>query len=176
MTNERQRGSTPLPPFEARNSRWRLALLTLLSVGFVALGLWMIGAFGPDHPQGIKPLVFGWLAIVFFGACGVAGLIRMRNTDVIMRVDPHGIWWKQMSEHTLPWDEIVEVGIVTIHRQKMLGLKVAEPDRYRSKTVSGWLSGANETLTGYPLCLTVTGTDRSFAELLDAVERYTLTR
>ena len=157
--------------FEARNSRWRLALLALLSAAFVALGLWMIGTFGSDHPDGIKATIFGWLAILFFGACAIAALLRMRDDGVVLRVDERGIWWKQMSAATIPWSEIDEVGVVTIHRQKMLGLAVRDPGRYRSKTIQGRLSRANDALIGYPLCLTVAGTDRSFADLLDAVRQ-----
>ena len=164
------------PPFEARNSRWRLALLALLALGFVAAGLWLIGAFGPDHPTGVKATVFGWLSILFFGACGIVVLFRMRDTDVVLRVDAHGIWWKQLSDSIIPWHEIAEVGIVTMHRQKMLGLMVADPARYRGRTLQGRLSGANQALTGYPICLTVTGTDRAFAELVAAVEQHMLGR
>ena len=158
--------------FEARNSRWRLALMALLGAGFVTIGVWLVGGLGLDHPDGIEVTVIGWVSIAFFGACAIAALLRMRDAGVVMRVDDRGIWWKQLSDAIIPWSEIEAVGVVTIHHQKMLGLAVPDPARYRRKAIKDRLAATNEALTGYPLCLTVAGTDRSFADLLDAVTRH----
>ena len=158
--------------FEARNSRWRLALMFLGCAAFVAIGLWMVGAFGADHPQGLMAILSGWLCTLFFAVCGVIALMRMRDADVVMRIDARGIWWKQWSDSVIPWSNISGVGIVTMHRQKMLGVALHDRSASRASTLLGRLASANEALVGYPVSLNVTGTDRSFDDLVEAVERF----
>ena len=68
--------STLIESFIAHNSRWRLAAIFLAAVGFVALGMWTIGAFG-EVPSSSRysttfSVVLGWMCILFFGICDVA--------------------------------------------------------------------------------------------------------
>ena len=67
--------SPAMGEFVAYNSRWRICLRFLGAIGFVAGGMWMVGAFGevPSSPRysGGSAVFIGWLSIVFFGLCAV---------------------------------------------------------------------------------------------------------
>jgi hypothetical protein len=157
--------------FQAYNSRWRLGLLFLAAAGFVALGLWLIGAFSLAHPQGLKPWAIGWLSIVFFGFCGVLTLRRMGDRRPVVQIDERGVFWRQWSpDHAIPWTAIDRIGLVNIRRQKMLGVGISEHETEHASAWRSRLARANQAMVGFPVCLTVTGTDRSFGELVEAME------
>ena len=159
--------------FEARNSPWRLLLLSLASFGFVVLGLWMLGVFAADHPTGLKATIVGWIATPFFAVCGLIALVRTADRGVVMRIDGRGIWWKQWTRDAVPWAAIQRVGVVTVRRQQFIGLALDPSYPMPSRgALRDKLAKANEAIVGFPLCLTVTGTDRRFRDLLEAVERY----
>ena len=158
--------------FEARNSPGKKALAVLGSVAFVALGLWLVGAFGPDHPTGVKATLGGWACIIFFGGLGLMGARAMFDRSVVLRIDRSGIWSKGFSEATVPWSAITEMSSVKIERQKYVGLGLADPDRYPRKGVARLASATNAMTMGYPMMIGVAGTDRSFAELEDAIARH----
>jgi hypothetical protein len=159
--------------FEAYNSRWRLGMMALGCAGFVVAGLWLVGAFGPDHPYGLKASVAGWASIPLFGFCAILALRRMGQRGPVIRIDDVGILYTHWSrERIIPWDAIDRMGVVQIRRQKMLGIALSQREMTQPKTLSGRLGAANAALTGFPICLTTAGTDRSFDDLLAAVDRY----
>lgn len=155
--------------FVARNSPVRVLLLAALSAGFVAIGLWMIGAFGPepDAPQWV-----GWLSIVFFGPCTLLILARLFEPSEQLRIDREGIRWRQWSNDPIPWSAVRAIEQASVHSQKFLCLHLDHPERYRSKRALGRLGGANRALGFGDIPLSVTGTDRNFRELVDAVARF----
>lgn len=158
--------------FEARNAPWKKALAVVGAIVFVALGLWMVGAFGVDHPVGLKPLLAGWACIIFFGAIAIIGLRSLFDRSVVLRIDRRGIWSKRFSEATVPWSDITEVAAVKIQQQKMLGFKLLDADRFPRKGVTRLSALTNDMLLGYPLMIAVSETDRTFPQLEDAVARY----
>ena len=160
--------------FEARNSPWRMIGLALLSCGFVVLGAWLAGFFGPSPgDDSVKALAVGWTCMIFFGACGLVALPRIGNRDVVMRLDRNGVWWRQWSDDVIPWSQVVGMKPLTINRQKMLGLKLANPAMFPSTRLLGRLAAANR-MFGADIYLTTTGTDRSHADMEQAVMRFTM--
>jgi hypothetical protein len=122
---------------------------------------------------GFEETVFGWLGILFFGPCAVVLARRSFDKGAVLRVDAAGVWSKQVSDATISWAEIVKVHYWTMQRQRMIGLEVAEPARYRAKGLAGRLSGANRALTGVDaFWLNVTGTDAKFDDLAQAIAHY----
>lgn len=167
--------------FVAYSSRWRIALLTLLAVGFVALGAWEVGAFGVPPRSGrlpaIVPMIIGWSCILFFGACGLILIGKLTDTSEQLRINAAGIRWTRWSDQTIPWAEITDVTIWepvvqgVFYRQKMLVLHLRDPARFPGGGLSGALAGANRKLTGGDIAISLTGMDCSFAEALSAIER-----
>lgn len=156
--------------FEAKSSPWRLRLLTLLSCGFVAMGVWMVGGFGIDRPVDLKATLIGWSSIAFFGPCAFVIARRSLAVGIVVRADADGIWMKDVPGSPIPWREIVATHEFKTSGQKMLGLELRDPSRYRMAGLQGRLAGANRALTGVDaLWLTMTGTDRTYDELATAI-------
>ena len=92
--------------FVAYPSRPRIALLALGSVAFVAGGLWMGGVFGapPSSSRYPPQVVFaiGWLAVAFFGLCGVIWVKRLFDGREQLRIGPAGIRSAKWSDQTIP--------------------------------------------------------------------------
>ena len=120
--------------FVAYYSRWRVVMLLLGCIAFVALGLWMAGIFGPPphsstHPDG-EIFVFGWLGVLFFGLCGVAGVRNLFDSREQLSIGPSGVRYSQWSEDTIPWSEITDVTIWRYKRQKTIVLHLRDRARY----------------------------------------------
>ncbi len=162
--------------FVANPSKLRIALLILGSAVFVALGFWMIGTFGPPPesqrygPAFIK--IIGWVAIIFFGFCGLAIAKMLFDSDEQVRINALGIYWKRWSSQTIPWSEITDVGVWEYQRQKSIILNLRDPARFPSSTVMGKLAAANRALTGGDIAITLSGTDGRFDEAMAAIEHF----
>jgi len=153
--------------FVANVSRRRTALLVLGAVVFVAIGFLMLRAPGHD----IFRLLSGWAAILFFGLCGLIGLSQLFRSGPDIRIDERGIWWRRWSDQRIPWSAITAFYTASVGRTSFLCLKLADRDAYPSTRVLGKFAGLNRASGFGDIAVGVTGTDRSFAELIAAVER-----
>ncbi|MBA2935107.1 hypothetical protein HZF05_13485 [Sphingomonas sp. CGMCC 1.13654] len=166
--------------FVAYPSPWRRALLTMIAAGFVALGLWMIGAFGPpptSHRYSeSETIAIGWASVLFFGLCGIVGVAKIFDTNEQLRINAAGIRYAGWSSKTIPWHEIIDVTEWTYRRQKVIVLHLRNPALYPGRGTAGLLASANRKLTGGDVAITLTGTDRSFNDAMSAVARYRNTR
>ena len=162
--------------FVAYPSRWRIVLMILGAIGFVALGLWMVGAFGPpptSHRSGpIFTFVWGWVSIAFFGWCGVLGVKRLFDTGEELRIGTNGIRWARWSDQTIPWSEISDVTIWSYQRQKLIILHLRNPDLYLRSGIRRVFVSTNRALTGGDIGISLAPTDRSFGEAMTAIEHF----
>ncbi len=99
--------------FVAHNSRWRVALMLFVAVGILALGMWMIGAFGEvpssrRYSAGFSTAI-GWICILFFGMCGLAIVKKLFDKSAQLEIGPSGIRWSPWSDQLIPWSEIIDV-------------------------------------------------------------------
>lgn len=160
--------------FVAYPSRWRLALLFLLSLGFVVVSLGMIGAFGAPWVSPRRSLVvgmgIGWFSLIFSGACVISIGRSLLDTGALLRIGEQGIWWKRWSDVIIPWSEITEVTTWQHKGQKFLILHLRDPAQFPGQGVMGWMGKANRALTGGDIGITMTGTDRRVNEALAAVD------
>ena len=162
--------------FLAYNSRWRVALLILASIAFVFLGLWMGGAFGDvptsRHFSAGATIGVGWFCVLFFGLCAVAGTKKFFDDSVQLEVGPFGVRWSSWSDQTVPWSEITEVTTWSYMRQKAIILHMNDRARFPARGMTAKLAGANRMLTGGDIAISLTGTDRSYEEALEAIGRF----
>ncbi|HEV2817065.1 MAG TPA: STM3941 family protein [Allosphingosinicella sp.] len=156
--------------FVARDSAWRLALLLLGAVAFVALGLWIGGLFGPSPKPGMEWL--GWLAAFFFALAPFRLVPRLLDRSDQMIVDRNGIFWRQWSEATIPWSAIRFFSQRSIRGQHFVCLHLKDPAMFPRSGSGAWLAALNRRLDFGDVALTVIGTDRSHAELVAAIDRY----
>jgi hypothetical protein len=162
--------------FVAHNSRWRIALLTLVAVGFVAGGLWMVGAFGTvptsRRYSASLTIALGWFTILFFGMAASYGVKKFFDNKPQLEVGPSGIRWTPWSDDLIPWSHITDVSAWSQQRQNYILLHLDDPSRFPGKGLAGKLARANKMMTGGDIAISVTATDRSFGEAMDAVARF----
>jgi hypothetical protein len=162
--------------FAASSSRWRLGLVTLGAAGFVGLGLWMGGAFGPVHAtvrhSQTYIFVLGWISVLFFGWCGLIGIRRFIDNAVQLEIGALGIRWFPWSDQIIPWSEITDVTTWTYKTQKMIVLHLRDVRRFPGNGRHALLSGLNHKLTGGDIVITLTGTNRSYDEAIQTIARF----
>jgi hypothetical protein len=120
--------SSSPPPLELRAQRWWHAPALLVGAGaFVLAGAALVVAGAGAGLAGIAMIAFGALAVVFFGGVLVTGLpdvLRGRS----LRLDARGVVIRRGGETLeLAWSEITDVGVVTIHRTHLVGLRLQDP-------------------------------------------------
>lgn len=166
-----------LNEFVAFPSRWRIALIALGALGLVALGLLMVGAFGPLPSQSARYssvtfTVIGWVVIAFFGLCGAYAIKMLFETREQLRIGSAGIRWARWSDQTIPWSEISDVTTSSFKGQRSIVLHLRDPARFPGRGIVGFLAGANRMLTHGDIYIGLTGTDRSFDVAMSAIERF----
>ena len=158
--------------FEANLSRFRVALMLAGAVGFVVAGLWLVGAFGPPPSTSLKATVAGWAGIGFFGLCAIVLARRLFQAGVEIRVDSDGIYWRRWSDQTTPWNAIARISTGEIRRQRFVCLFLVDPRAFPSQGIAGKLAGANAAMGFGDIALSATGTDKSFDQLMAAIDQF----
>ena len=134
------------------------------------LGIWLAGLLGPAPKPGREWV--GWLSIIFFGFCFIVGIARLFDRGDQIVIDRKGLFWRLRSGTTIPWSEIETIESRAISRQRFLCVYLKEPRLYPPTTFLGRLGRSNRHLGFGDIALSATGTNRSFAELRSAIERF----
>lgn len=162
--------------FVAYPSRWRIALLILVTIGFVSMGFWAVGAFGPppvsERASPAASKAIGWLSIAFFGGCGLVLLKAFFDKRERLRINATGIHWTAWSEEMIPWSEILDVTTWQYKFQKMILLHLRDAERFPSASPLAKLSGASRALTGGDIAISLSGMNRSYNEAMEAISRF----
>jgi hypothetical protein len=175
--------------FEAHYSKWRLAMLALLSLGFAALGMWMISQVASDFEgsgarkiAGLASLfgvetatmghIIGWLCIAIGALALLVSLRNMFHKGPVIRVDQQGIFWHRWSETPIPWSNIAQLSPYTISSQKMVGITLVDRALSPSRGLTGKFGSANKALGYGDLALTLQGTDGEYEALLAALVHF----
>jgi hypothetical protein len=156
--------------FEARNSRWRLALLLMGALAFVAVGIWMAGLFGVPPEPGEAWI--GWVCVLFFGFCAIIAVRRMADDEVQLRVSGQGVMARQWSDQTIPWSEITDVSVWTYRRQKSIILHLRDPAKFPGSGLAGRLQSANRAMTGGDVAISLAGTDGKFDDAVQTIGQF----
>lgn len=162
--------------FVAYTSRWRTGLLVAASVAFVAIGMWMAGLMGPvPVSQRSGPLmtqVWGWVCTLFFGMCAFASAKIWWENGERLRIGRSGMRWSSWSDQTIPWSEIADVTEWHYRRSSYIILHLRNPSHFPGKGTPAITRWANRKLTGGDMGITLTGTDRKFADAMAAVAQF----
>lgn len=157
-------------PFVARPSHWRLALMLVGALAFVAAGLWMIGLFG-DPPSPRRTWV-GWIAAPLFGLFAIYGAVRLFDGSDQIVIDERGFTFRLWSDEHIPWSAVRAIDEVRIHKQIMFGIHLHDSSGHPPTRLVGKMAGLNRGLGFADLSLTVAGTDRKPDELRDALRQF----
>jgi hypothetical protein len=131
-------------------------------------GAWVAGLFGPAPRPGREWA--GWLAMVFFGLCAVIAVRRMFDRSDQMVIDRNGILWRRWSDATIPWTAVRGWSVAQVRSQRFICLFLKDPSQFPRAGAGALVGGLNRGLGFGDVTLTAAGTDRSFDELLAAVE------
>ena len=137
-------GSTGLPQTYLE-SRWRSARLTLLSLGFCAIGYFMATS-GKDEAERIM----GWVVIAFFGLCGAAIGISLLSPSSLTIDRDHLTIRTFLKSREYNFRDIGGFGIMSMRGSQMIGFnftndyKLAHPLK---------IYAVNRTLAGFDAAL-----------------------
>jgi hypothetical protein len=162
--------------FVAHNSRWRIALLTLGCLGFVVGGLWLAGVLG-NAPRSDRYPAFlfagvGWFNVAIFGVCAAYGVKKFFDDAVQLEVGPAGIRWVPWSDDLIPWSQIKDVTMFSHKRQNFIVLHLNESGRFPGRGLAGKFARVDKMMTGGDITFSMTPTDRSHGEAMDAITAF----
>ena len=163
-------------------SKKKILLLILGACVFVALGVWLISLDEEtiqsdrrfNNPMFVHGI--GLVSIVFFGGCGVFSLIKIFDKTPGLVFNDSGIFDNAsgVSAGLIPWPEVEGLEILEIQRQKMLVIKVRNPQKYieRGGLLKQTLNKANYNMCGSPIAISSNALRINFSELLSLFNQY----
>jgi len=152
-------------------SKTKLALLLLLSLTFVALGLWILrNVSSPENQDNWhrwKGLIAGFSSIVFFGGCSLVFLFMLFNTNPGLIVDDKGITINPgiFSNRFIPWNEIASFSVQRVLQTKLIGIHLKNPEEYIEQQKGAWIKRTlklNYKNFGAPLSIATNNLKGSF--------------
>lgn len=162
-------------------SKTKLLLLIAGACAFVAIGLWMLqmdSAEIESQRRFNNPLLvhgIGVVSIAFFGFCGVFGVKKLFDKKPGLVLSAAGILDNcGVSARLIPWSEIVGFDIFKVQKQKMLIVKVTNPEKYVEvgNSMKRTLNRVNFNMCGSPIVITASSLKIGFNELLDVCNTY----
>jgi len=167
-------------------SRAKLLRLILASCAFVALGAWMLSTDAEEIRSGRSfNFLFrepwfvygaGLASVIFFGACGLYGFIKLFDKRPGLILDSSGVFDNAsgVAAGFIPWSEVSGAGVYEVYGQKMLGIGVSDPQKYinRGGALKRALNKAGYRMTGNPVAVSSVALKIDFKELVSLFERY----
>ena len=163
-------------------SKTKVLLLIAGACVFVAIGLWMVQMDSSEIESQRRfnsPLIIhsiGAASIAFFGLCGVFGVKKMFDKKPGLVLSAVGIFDNSsgVSAGLIPWSEIVGFDIYEVQKQKMLIVKVTNPEKYVEVggSMKRALNRVNFKMCGSPIAITSNSLKISFNELLHVCNQY----
>lgn len=161
-------------------SRFKLFFMIVGSLIFVIGGFNLL-FISPGHGILNSPvfrLGTGFFSIFFFGACVVFGMKKFLGGGVGLILNSRGIfdYSSAISAGFIPWEDISGLEQTEMLQQKLLVLKMKEPEKYirRGGVIKRLLNRANFRLCGSPVALFNGSLKISFTELYEGVSYFFL--
>jgi hypothetical protein len=162
-------------------SKTKLVLLIILSVGFVALGFWTFqtdSSWIESQRRFNNPMLvhaIGIVAMVFFGLGVVVGIRKLFDPKPGLVLSSAGMLIaSSASMGLIPWADVEGFATYEIHRQKMLVVKLVDPEKYvrAGGALRQALYRANINMIGSPIAVSSNTLNISFDELVTLCSRY----
>src|SRR5262249_22591864 len=116
----------------------------------------------------------GVAGALFFGVCLIFIAKKLGDNSPGLLISDKGILDNAsgVSAGQILWSDIEDISVIEIHSQKLIILKVKNPQEYIDKQASGFkrrLMTMNYKMYGTPLSITSNGLKISFDELLSTL-------
>ena len=147
---------------ELRYKLSRMVMLFLVSVAFVAIGIWQAT---------LDPSEIRWSGTIFFGVCALvlAHLTFDRRPQVL--IGPTGLIYRKWK-FEVPWSHIASVEINSSWRTKFIVLGLRNPNTYSGQGIGGRLSWILRRMGLGDIAIPIMGLDRSADDILAAIEHF----
>ncbi len=143
---------------------------------FVAIGLWMATQdVSPVRAHGFlsnNPALVhaaGIAAVVFFAACGLFGIVKLFDREPGLILDDTGFVHNSTAAAAgfVPWDEVTGVSTLQISRQRLLVVKLRDPERYirQVNRIRQAMKRGNQRMCGSPIAIASNALKIDFDEL-----------
>jgi hypothetical protein len=162
-------------------SKTKVVLMIVGSFAFVAAGAFFL--LNAESIAKELPIDDPWFArgvgiasIVFFGLTGIMGAKKLSDKRPGLVLNSSGIIDNSsgVAAGFIPWSEIKDTEIYEMYRQKMLIIKVRNPETYiaRGSALRRATIRINAKMSGSPIAITSNSLKINFDELLSTFERY----
>lgn len=163
-------------------SKTKILLLITGALVFVALGIWMYRldpAWIEAQRRFNNPVLvhgIGIVSAVFFGLCGAVGIKKLFDKKPGLVLSAAGIVDNSSgaSAGLIPWSEIQGFSIVEIQKQRMLIIKLADPEKYiqAGGSMKRALNRMNLKMCGSPIAISSNSLKINFNELVSLCNSY----
>ncbi len=163
-------------------SKTKIVRLLLGASAFVAAGIWMfsLDAASIQSERRFNDPVYvhglGLVSIVFFGIFGLLALKMVFDKKPGLVFNNSGIVnnTSSVSPGFIPWSEVVGAEIFETQKQKMLIIKVRDPQEYiaRGSSLRRTLNKANYKMVGSPISISANALKIDFSELVSLFDQY----
>lgn len=116
-----------MPPLVLKPSRLKYFGLLILTLGFVALGAFLV------RKADSRALWIGWTNIVFFGAGAVLFVRQIVDTRPRVVIDENGIFDRTLGVGVIPWAAIVDARLQSVRSIPFICLELRNPDAWRAR-------------------------------------------
>lgn len=157
-------------------SRARLILLTLGSLLFLLLGLWIgFGREAMNIPMW-KVLVASYLGVPFFSFCFFYTVYRLmvRRPALILSIEGIIDQASAVSAGLVRWEEIDRIFAGTMQRQTFVSIAVKTPDHFMSRVggLKARLMRMNISLVGAPVNIPVNALPMTVPQILQTIREF----
>lgn len=169
--------------FKAYYRKDRILLFTILSLIWIALGLWAVlseSDLSSGRINGLKALIGEFPTSLLLGVTNI--LLGVAATFMFTRmllhhgpsiqVDANGIYWDRWSNDPIPWHNIADIKLFPHHTGRIAGLILRDPklSPCRARDALRYFAGRNRKFGDVPISLRLT--HRTLADFFEATERY----
>jgi hypothetical protein len=143
-------------------SRTKIAFLVLGACALAAIGVWLFSlgdgeVIGTMHRDPAIVHGTGVVSIVVFGLFGLFGLKKLFDKRPGLILNSSGIVdnASAVSAGLIPWSEVVGTEVFTIRRQKLMIIKIRDPQQYIESEgpLKRALHSANYRMCGSPIVI-----------------------
>lgn len=163
-------------------SKKKITLQIFLACGFVVLGAWLY-SLDAETIQSMRrfnsPLLvhgIGLASMILFGFFGGFATWKLFDNKPGLELDNFGIMDNAsgLAAGLIPWADVVDTGIYQVQKQKMLVVKVRDPQKYiiRGGPLKRLLVKANHKMCGSPIVISPNALKIDFDELVSLFDRH----
>lgn len=159
-------------------SKSKIALLLTGSIVFIMLGILFI-----LYPERFLTILFrneeiiritGFVSVGFFGLCSIFYVIKLFDNKLGLIIDKQGILDNSsgVSSGLIAWQDIQDIAVLEIVRQKIILIMVSNPDDYIARQKSGIkrkIMKLNYNNYETPIQITANGLKCSFDEIFEII-------